>query len=139
MNSERQKIFDILVACAKDVGIDPVRQGCEMFVKAGTRVHTEATKRSPTPRNWTITLWRKQNGICARCKNRQPVPLSDATFDHIVPLAEGGEHVRKNGRMVHRSCNASKGANSPLKESKKIGQLLSEIFPEESEENENIP
>jgi 5-methylcytosine-specific restriction endonuclease McrA len=38
-----------------------------------------------------------------------PHPLSP-TFDHIMPLSQGGLHERSNLQLAHFSCNSSKGA-----------------------------
>jgi 5-methylcytosine-specific restriction endonuclease McrA len=35
---------------------------------------------------------------------------SDLDFDHVIPLARGGEHSYQNIRPSHRSCNRRKGA-----------------------------
>jgi 5-methylcytosine-specific restriction endonuclease McrA len=35
---------------------------------------------------------------------------SDLEFDHVVPLACGGQHVRQNIKPSHRLCNLRKGA-----------------------------
>lgn len=36
------------------------------------------------------------------------------TVDHLIPLAEGGEHSYANVAAAHRSCNSRKGAAVPL-------------------------
>jgi 5-methylcytosine-specific restriction endonuclease McrA len=33
------------------------------------------------------------------------------TLDHVIPLAEGGEHSYANVAAAHRSCNSRKGAS----------------------------
>lgn len=40
-----------------------------------------------------------------------------ATIDHIVPLAKGGEHSKRNTQLAHRECNSLKGVDvvSPMK------------------------
>lgn len=44
---------------------------------------------------------------CYLC--RQFLSVHDMTFDHVVPLVKGGEHVKENIRLAHRSCNSRKG------------------------------
>lgn len=39
---------------------------------------------------------------------RHPDPLS-ASLDHIVPLNDGGAHIRANVQLAHLRCNLSKG------------------------------
>jgi 5-methylcytosine-specific restriction endonuclease McrA len=44
---------------------------------------------------------------CYLC--RRFVSVHDMTFDHVVPLVGGGEHVKGNLRLAHRDCNSRKG------------------------------
>lgn len=46
--------------------------------------------------------------ICAIC--HQPMTLVDLSFDHIVALADGGEHAAHNLAPTHRKCNEIKGS-----------------------------
>lgn len=57
--------------------------------------------------------------ICMKPTNRnKTVPHPQApTIDHIIPLAGGGGHERRNVRCAHFMCNS-------LKSSKSEGQLL---------------
>lgn len=55
--------------------------------------------------------WRCQIPGCGRLVLRDkpwPHPLSP-TIDHIIPLSEGGHHVRANVRCAHARCNVSRG------------------------------
>ncbi len=45
---------------------------------------------------------------CAIC--HQPLTLADLSFDHIVALADGGEHAAYNLAPTHRKCNEMKGS-----------------------------
>ena len=45
---------------------------------------------------------------CAIC--HEPVTLADLSFDHIVALADGGEHAAYNLAPTHRKCNEIKGS-----------------------------
>jgi 5-methylcytosine-specific restriction endonuclease McrA len=41
-------------------------------------------------------------------------PISDAAaveFDHVIPLAVGGDHIRANLRPSHKLCNVRKGSS----------------------------
>ncbi len=46
--------------------------------------------------------------ICAICK--KPMTLVDLSFDHIIALADGGEHAAHNLAPTHRKCNEIKGS-----------------------------
>jgi 5-methylcytosine-specific restriction endonuclease McrA len=45
---------------------------------------------------------------CALC--HEPVTLDDLSFDHVVALADGGEHAAYNLVPAHRKCNEIKGS-----------------------------
>ena len=126
--SDRKRILDNLIREAQTIGVVEVREACNAFLKL-KMLSTEEVKRQAVPRAWTEKLWHKQKGICAGCKDKQPVILGDATFDHIVPISRGGEHSIKNGRMVHKSCNSSKGSNDLITESKRTRQFIDEMYP----------
>jgi hypothetical protein len=50
-------------------------------------------------------------GICRRRISKRlqhPHPRS-ASLDHVVPLSQGGNHLRSNARAAHLRCNISRG------------------------------
>ncbi len=57
-------------------------------------------------------LERSRNGdgqwLCGICK--LPVTLHDLSFDHVLALADGGEHAAHNLVPAHRKCNEIKGS-----------------------------
>ena len=60
-------------------------------------------------------LFRRAKGICNKCgaklslRYMNPNPLAP-TVDHIVPIAQGGEHSYKNAQLLCLACNTGKGA-----------------------------
>lgn len=58
-------------------------------------------------------LFKRDKGRCGLCgkkvnpKLRGPNPKS-ASVDHVIPLAEGGEHSYRNTQLAHLGCNVSK-------------------------------
>ena len=46
--------------------------------------------------------------LCALC--HEPVTLDELSFDHVVALADGGEHAADNLVPAHRKCNEIKGS-----------------------------
>jgi 5-methylcytosine-specific restriction endonuclease McrA len=52
-------------------------------------------------------IWGRHGGTCQICG--KPVKRSEATNDHIVPLARGGTHEPSNVQLAHGSCNSRKG------------------------------
>lgn len=53
---------------------------------------------------------RNGNGqwLCAICNT--PVTLHDLSFDHVLALADGGDHAAYNLAPAHRKCNEVKGS-----------------------------
>lgn len=67
----------------------------------GTHTHTE----------WLEVVW-KQGFACAHCGEIRPLAR-----DHIIPLSKGGNNYISNIQGLCKSCNSSKGAKLPYKES----------------------
>lgn len=60
-----------------------------------------------------LKIFERDRWTCQLCFKRIPKRLKSphprsATLDHIVPLAEGGEHTVTNVHAAHRLCNSSK-------------------------------
>lgn len=53
-----------------------------------------------------VEVWRRDNGMCARCGSREKLE-----YDHIVPISRGGSNTARNIELLCESCNRSKGAN----------------------------
>ncbi len=53
-------------------------------------------------------VFRKQNGICAICKEKFDISAMEA--DHITPWSEGGRTIEENCQMLCRKCNREKSA-----------------------------
>jgi hypothetical protein len=62
--------------------------------------------------------------ICAICK--QPVTLDDLSFDHIIALADGGEHAAHNLAPAHRKCNEIKGSEKAQYRAQSLDRWLTE-------------
>lgn len=65
--------------------------------------------------------WRCQ--LCKRLVSKTasvPHPRA-ATIDHIVPLAEGGEHAMANVHTAHFMCNSQKGAQARDEQLRLVG------------------
>jgi 5-methylcytosine-specific restriction endonuclease McrA len=60
-----------------------------------------------------------QGQRCAEC--RRAVSL---TMDHIIPLARGGEHDKKNIQALCMECNQTKHARDPIEFARSRGRLL---------------
>jgi 5-methylcytosine-specific restriction endonuclease McrA len=61
-------------------------------------------------------IYREQEGLCYLCREPMTVQAegleacrSDATWDHLHPLALGGKNTLANMALAHSSCNMIKG------------------------------
>jgi 5-methylcytosine-specific restriction endonuclease McrA len=61
---------------------------------------------------------------CALCHN--VVTLDDLSFDHVVALADGGEHAAYNLVPAHRKCNEVKGSEKAQYRAQALDRWLSE-------------
>lgn len=94
-----------------------------------SRLHTQK-RRSLAKQNGGILdpsdvqkLYVKQRGMCAYnfCKKS----LKNCYhIDHIIPLALGGRHDRRNVQLLCPPCNREKGAIHPIEFAQKNGLLL---------------
>ena len=126
---DSKEIFQEIVNMALKHGASPVRDACDKFIRSGIKSVSEPTKRRSIRREWVYDAFFSQRGRCKRCK--EPMILDEATGDHCVPLTNGGAHEKRNIVAVHGRCNSSKNDNSLLEESRKTGNMIDEIFPDE--------
>jgi 5-methylcytosine-specific restriction endonuclease McrA len=62
-------------------------------------------------------------GICHKPVDRDlvhPDPASPS-LDHIVPVSQGGDHVRANVRLAHLACNVRRGARGADEQLRLLG------------------
>jgi len=52
-------------------------------------------------------LYKRDNGICQLCL--KPCSRRQASRDHRIPIARGGEHSYANVQLAHKLCNSHKG------------------------------
>lgn len=62
--------------------------------------------------------------LCALCLT--PVTLDDLSFDHVVALADGGEHAAHNLVPAHRKCNEIKGSEKAQNRAHALDRWLNE-------------
>lgn len=91
---------------------------CTESVKARQRRVAKAKRRKRTRGGENIDpldvfdqfQWRCAHCGCKTPKSRRGTYAGNAPeLDHIVPLARGGKHVRKNVQLLCRNCNSQKG------------------------------
>jgi len=61
---------------------------------------------------------------CALC--HEAVTLNDLSFDHVVALADGGEHAAHNLVPAHRKCNEIKGSEKAQYRTQALDRWLNE-------------
>jgi hypothetical protein len=54
-----------------------------------------------------LDIFRRDDWTCYLCGGK--VTAADASLDHIVPIARGGQHTADNLACTHRECNYAKG------------------------------
>jgi 5-methylcytosine-specific restriction endonuclease McrA len=123
IEQESKKIAEYLISLAKEIGSEPVRLACRQVLKQ-RNLGSDPTPRKPVKKEWTKKAWKKASGTCPRCNLY--IKESEATADHLVALHDGGEHSEKNLRLLCKRCNSSKGSNSLIKESKRLGKTILE-------------
>ncbi len=78
------------------------------------------TRGSVTAERFTLDeIYERDGGRCHLCNCK--VARRDATVDHLVPVALGGEHTRANVALAHRSCNSSKKTSARNEQLRLIG------------------
>lgn len=61
-------------------------------------------ERTRIPEEVRIAVWRRDQGRCARCGNRE-----NLEYDHIVPVSKGGGNTERNIELLCQDCNRAKG------------------------------
>jgi 5-methylcytosine-specific restriction endonuclease McrA len=64
-----------------------------------------------------VEIYERDRWVCKLCgkKVNKELPTSHpmgATLDHIVPVSQGGLHIKENVQLAHRMCNSRKGNRS---------------------------
>lgn len=79
----------------KGKAIQAIQQGRRRTIKKAGNL---------TPDQWLGIKY--QSPICPMCGRF--VECENLTLDHIIPLAKGGEHTKKNVQALCKSCNSRK-------------------------------
>lgn len=60
-----------------------------------------------------VRIYEAFHGQCGICHDPKPINWTDLHFDHIRPLARGGQHTAENLQPAHAVCNLRKCARLP--------------------------
>lgn len=129
-----------MLGCTKNPCLEELR---EMRKKYGTSTFNFAVKKLNRERlesgkdrpkrvkfAWSMykRLYEKQRGICPRCRKTMVLLRGEVEIDHIEPNAGEGFNDQRNLRVLHASCNHSKGANTIYEEAKKLNRTITEML-----------
>jgi len=86
--------------------VDKERRKFERLKKklSGTESEDVKYERLRIPEEVRIAVWRRDQGKCARCGNRE-----NLEYDHIVPVSKGGSNTTRNIELLCQNCNRAKG------------------------------
>ena len=90
-------------------------------------------KRKPLSPSKKNALYAKQQGKCASCG--ESYPLSQMTDDHWNVNATDYNNI-KNRRLVCRSCNSTKNANSVMEEAKRLNRTAQDLTQQQNQLHE---
>lgn len=84
-----------------------------------------ARKKAAPGAGWTVddiaSIFKAQRGRCALCREKLP---TNYHRDHIVPLAKGGAHDRRNCQLTCQPCNQRKSDRDPIDHARILGLLI---------------
>ncbi len=83
----------------------------EIKVPAVVRFLRVLKRRKPVIRFSRENVYARDNGKCQYCT--KPVSRAEATYDHVVPKAQGGKTCWENIVISCVSCNQAKGGRTP--------------------------
>ena len=66
----------------------------------------KSIRRVRVPEDVQIFVWNRDGGNCVVCGSQEKLE-----YDHIIPIAKGGNNTARNIQLLCESCNRSKGSN----------------------------
>lgn len=85
----------------------------QLHKAAKHRRKVRLTNNGPSERFTDLEIFERDNWRCQLCGGAvdrtlpYPNPMS-ASLDHVLPIARGGGHTRKNAQLAHLGCNSRK-------------------------------
>lgn len=90
---------------------------------------TEKRKRFKWPRDYR-KMYDRQKGICPKCEHEMAFIRGAIEIDHFDPMAKGFNDDT-NLRVMHASCNSSKGADNVYETARKSGKTVMQLIQEQ--------
>jgi hypothetical protein len=72
-------------------------------VEAAVEFQKSGPKRNPIPEDVKLLVWARDGGHCVCCGSDQ-----ELHFDHIIPVAKGGNNTATNIQILCETCNLKK-------------------------------
>ena len=76
---------------------------CKIHLDDETDTDNHEAKRTRIPEDVQIFVWRRDQGRCVKCGNRE-----NLEFDHIIPVSKGGSNSARNIQLLCQKCNRTK-------------------------------
>lgn len=86
-----------------DKRFDRLRRGIEAFENLD---RANVARRERVPDNVRLFVWQRDQGKCVKCGSSEKLE-----FDHVIPIAKGGNNTERNIQLLCESCNRSKGTS----------------------------
>lgn len=86
----------------EDAELSSLRASVANF-EAAIEFQKTGPKRDPIPEDVKLIVWARDGGACVRCGSKQ-----DLHFDHIIPVAKGGDNTAANIQILCEPCNLKK-------------------------------
>jgi hypothetical protein len=83
-------------------------QCSKRYADRHSRHHQRQDPGTPSERFGLLEIAERDNWECHIC--RKPVKQTDWSMDHLIPMSQGGWHLRSNVALAHRLCNSRRGA-----------------------------
>lgn len=91
------------------------------------RVDKNRPRREQFPWKEYERLYKKQDGLCAICKEPMVLLRGRTHVDHIDPNATDFNDL-SNRQLTHPGCNLSKSSKSIMQQSKTYGKTMTELL-----------
>jgi len=132
LTDKAQEVYEMLLSARTALGTAAVDEGQRAYNRARLEADVKRNRGDRKKFQWPKDYeWRykKQGGICPRCTKDMRFIRGELHIDHFNPEAKSEEfNSDENLRLLHRTCNASKGSNNIYDEAKKAGLTVKEYL-----------
>jgi hypothetical protein len=72
-------------------------------LEAAIEYKKSGPRRDPIPEDVKLVVWTRDGGACVHCGSKE-----NLHFDHIIPIAKGGNNSEANIQILCQTCNLKK-------------------------------